>query len=369
MQIRILILLILISFPILTYSQDKENIDSTSTRTSLGFKINTGSIIPHQIPLRPLVKGIVKAFEVSFGFNTIDNKIWHNYFNHPEVGISYLFMDFGYKEVLGYSHSIYPFIEFPLIHHDKPLNLNIKLAMGLSYITKRYDSISNPINIAISSPINLYASLGLNLSYRLSSRVSANIGFSGSHFSNGSIKKPNYGLNILTGNFGLNYNLNKHTKIHKSITEFEIDNSRWLAIVSGGYKETGDPGGSMYGIGTITIEYSKSWKTLFRYGTSFDFMYDGSTFVHFREDSVKYKSRLKASKLGSALMIELNLYRLSAYANFGVYLYNHDKQISAIYQRIGLRYRITKSLYTQFSIKTHLNVADYVEVGIGYRLK
>lgn len=97
-------------------------------------------------------------------------------------------------------------------------------------------------------------------------------------------------------------------------------------------------------------------------------MYDGSTIVHFRENAVSYQSRRKASKAGLTVMGEMVLYRLSALGELGVYLYNHDKQNKAIYQRIGLRYRLSKSLYSQISLKTHLNVADYLEFGFSYKI-
>ncbi len=369
MQIRVLILSILISLPILIYSQDHNSIDSISCTKGIGFRIYSGAIIPHETPLRPLKKGNVKAFELNYSFNRIDNKTWHSYYNYPEVGISYMFMDLGYKDVLGYSHSIYPYIVFPFTKRAKQLSLSLKVALGLSYITKTYDSISNSLDIAISTPINLYACLGLNLNYRLSSKISANIGIYGTHFSNGSIKKPNYGLNILTGSFGIHYNFNQLSRIPKTFTNFEIDKSKWVAILSGGIKETNKPGGSKYRTGSISIEYSKPFKKPLRYGVTFDYMFDGSTLVHFREDSVPYQSQLKASKLGLTLMGEMKLYRLSAFGNFGAYLYNHDKQNKAIYQRIGLRYRLSKSIYTQIALKTHLNVADYIEFGIAYKFK
>ncbi len=369
MQIRIFLSSLLISFTFLTYSQDKVHIDTSSTTTRIGLRIITGTLLPHEKPLRSLKKGVIKAFELSYTLNRTENKKWYSYYNYPEVGIAYMFMDLGYKDVLGSSHSIYPYIVFPFTKHDTPISLSLRVALGLSYITKSYDSISNPKNIAVSSPISMYASLGLNLNYRLSRKVSTNVGVNASHFSNGAIKVPNYGLNILTGSFGLSYIFNQNSSVSKSISNLEIDKSRWLAILCSGIKETKNPDGSKYGIGLLSIEYSKPFKTLLRYGATFDFMYDGSTLVHFKEDSIPYHSKLKTSKIGFTLMGEMTLYRLSAFGNLGVYLYNHDKQINSIYQRIGIRYRLTKSFYTQIALKTNLNVADYIEFGILISLK
>jgi hypothetical protein len=368
LQTRILFLSVLFLFGNLTYSQEKSYFDSTSSRQSITFKIVAGSVIPHERVLNPLKKGTVKALEISYSIKKLDNSAWRSYYNYPEIGFSYMFMDFGYKEVLGYSHSIYPYLKIPLTGKDKPFDLSIRMALGFSYITKLYDSISNPKNVAISTPINLFASFGLELTYKISSKISANIAFSGSHFSNGLIKKPNYGINILSGSLGINYNINQHSNLKSRLSELEIDKSRWLAILTGAIKETKDPGGPKYGVGFLSLEYSKSFCKQLRYGTSLDYMYDGSTFVHFKDDSVSYKSQLKASKIGLTCMGEMTLNRLSIFANMGVYLYNHDRQIDPIYQRIGIRYRLSKSFYTQLAVKTHLNVADYIEFGVGFKL-
>jgi len=105
-----------------------------------------------------------------------------------------------------------------------------------------------------------------------------------------------------------------------------------------------------------------------RYGISVDYMYDASTIKHFKDDSIRFGSRLKASKFGPTLVGELTLNRLSSFVNFGIYLYNHDKQNTLLYQRIGLRYRISKSFYSQIALKTHMNVADYIEFVVAIRL-
>lgn len=365
---RISLLSILITFTSLIYSQDKFHIDTTSNISRIGLRFYAGTIVPHDNALKPLKKGLIKSFELSYSIIKNDNKVWRSYYNFPEVGFSFMLMDLGYKDVLGYSHSVFPFIVFPITKHDKPLRVNLRVAIGLSYITKMYDSISNPKNVGISTPINMYASLGLTINYTLSSHVSVNAGINGSHFSNGSIKKPNYGLNILTGSIGVNYILNQNSRNPRTHTDLEINKSRWLAIFSGGIKETNDPGGSKYGIGSLSMEYSKSFKSLLRYGATFDYMYDASTLNHFEDKNIPYQSKLKASKIGLTLMGEMTLYRLSAFGNLGVYIYNHDKQNKSVYQRIGIRYRLSDSFYSQIALKTHLNVADYIEFGIGFKV-
>jgi len=365
---RLVYILLFLLFPILNYSQEINNIDSTQSINHFSFNSYFGSVIPHEKPLNPLKKGLIKAFEVNYSFKNINSEPWNKHYNNPEIGVSYLFIDLGYSKVLGYAHCFYPYISFPLAKYNKPISLNLKTALGLSYASKVYDSISNPLNVAISSHINLYASLGLEVGFKLSNKLNASIGIFGSHLSNGAIKKPNYGLNILTGSFGISYNLSRKTIINNKSTNNGFDNSRWFLIAGGGIKEANKPGGSKYGVGSLSLEYSMPYKTFFRFGSSLDYMYDASTIKHFRDDLEKYNSKLKASKVGVTIMSEMALNRLSAFANLGIYLYNHDKQNDALYQRIGLRYRFCKSLYSQIALKTHMNVADYIEFAIVFKL-
>ena len=229
----------LVPFQIL--AKDNISLDTTFRSHHIQFNYYSGTIIPHNVPLRPLKKGILKAFELSYSFKDIYNEDWNKRYNYPEIGVSYLFMDIGYPKVLGYSHCFYPYISFPFTKYDNPIRLNLKVALGLSYNTKVYDSISNPLNVAISTPINLYASLGLEVSFKVSNRLNASIGLFGSHLSNGAIKKPNYGLNIATGNIGISYKISSKPYQYKKVIKYDPEKSRCLLIFGGGVKETNEP--------------------------------------------------------------------------------------------------------------------------------
>ena len=339
-------------------------IDTCSFGKSFGVDTHWGVLVPHQELLKPLQKGVIKSIELSYKLNRNKDKLWYSFYNHPEVGISYMFMDLGYSNVLGYSHSLYPYINFSISPKDKLVWVSLRFASGISYVTKVYDSISNKQNLAISSYLNLFAQLGVKFNFKIENRTEANVGLNGIHISNGVIKKPNYGLNIATMSCGVNFYFGECYSNPKSIITPDITNNRWSIIFAGAVKETGKPGGLRYGVGSLGLEYSRVTKTLLRIGTSLDYMYDGATFRRFEQESVQYKSRLKASKVGLTFMGEMSLDRLSAFANFGVYLYNFDKKDDPVYQRIGVRYRFNKIFYGQISLKTHLNVADYLEYGV-----
>jgi hypothetical protein len=55
--------------------------------------------------------------------------------------------------------------------------------------------------------------------------------------------------------------------------------------------------------------------------------------------------------------------------NLGTYLHAKYTEDGKIYQRIALRYIISKNIFTNISLKTSKGVADFVEWGIGYQFR
>ena len=52
--------------------------------------------------------------------------------------------------------------------------------------------------------------------------------------------------------------------------------------------------------------------------------------------------------------------------NIGHYLYSRYTDLSLIYTRLGLIYRINSHLLANVSLKSHMAKADFIEWGIGY---
>ena len=57
---------------------------------------------------------------------------------------------------------------------------------------------------------SFYVDVGLNLQYSLTQHFDIATGFSLTHFSNGAIKKPNYGLNTIAPKISLKYNFDEN---------------------------------------------------------------------------------------------------------------------------------------------------------------
>lgn len=349
-----------------TFAQGRRNVNNNYyVQKKIGIGYYSGYLISQHQELDSLKKGFVNAFEVDLCLGTNGTKYWHGYYKYPSFGFTFMYTDFDYLTVLGNSLSISSYVKFPLVS-GKVFSINLKTGAGLALLNKRYDSLQNPKNIAISTHLNGLINVGLITGIKLGDRSSFDIGVNALHFSNGSIKKPNYGLNLMTVSSTLYIYLNTFQKIPPYLKFQKKEKQRWFITLSGAVKETGDPGGSLYGVGSISLEYNRPWKRLLRYGGVFDVMYDDATFYHLDEDSVSYSAKYSATKVGAGIQFEMALDRLSAFAACGVYLYNIDKQVGPLYQRVGLRYRLSSLIYTQLALKTHLNHADYLEFGVAF---
>ena len=65
---------------------------------------------------------------------------------------------------------------------------------------------------------------------------------------------------------------------------------------------------------------------------------------------------------------ELFINRISLEAQIGYYVYQPYKFDIPVYDRLGMKYYITKKLFTGLSIKTHIFLAEAMEFLIGVRI-
>lgn len=128
---------------------------------------------------------------------------WHQAFNYPEVLFTLMYTDFGSK-YLGKGISVLANIQMDAIKTEA-YSIYLRMGAGAAYITERFDSISNPNNEIIGSHLNDVNKLGfgINVTFLPNWRFSG--GFSITHFSNGSVKKPNRGINLRSIELALSY--------------------------------------------------------------------------------------------------------------------------------------------------------------------
>ena len=148
-------------------------------------------------------------------------------------GINICFINTGNPDTMGYSLGACPEFHIPIIP-DK--SLYFLLGCGIEYNTKTYDKDDNYSFSAIGSHFNALIRLGFYNDFKISNRFKLNTGFFINHFSNGIIKSPNLGLNVLTLNAGLKYQLSEKKHSQKKIRE-NIKSGSWQFVGTGSIKQ------------------------------------------------------------------------------------------------------------------------------------
>lgn len=339
-------------------------------------RVYYGWTLDHHIEITPY-KRHYPAFEISLLKATYGRTRWEYMYNYPLIGISYWYSDLGKTKPLGSAHAIFPYINFPLFS-GKEFNLFFRLGVGLGYLTQKYDRYDNFENLAIGSHINGAVNLLFEARWRLGSRFMAAVGLSWMHFSNGSIKQPNYGLNMPGANLAVAYRLShenryERRKLLPELYLFEFDGKKFLQLdLSAGFgiKDLQ----ATLGIGNrfmvAVISGNVLWPVSFksRIGYGFDVSYDGSDvkLLELRGNTPEHP--ISVVKTGITGGYELAFSKMAIMLNLGINLTGADKSDGYVYEKLGLRYEITKNLFGNLTLKALYGKADFLTIGVGYKL-
>jgi hypothetical protein len=338
-------------------------------------KAGYGFLIPHKLEME-IFDAHFPSFEVSISKMTFGKSRWEFMYNYPIIGIAYWYSDLGTSPYLGSAHAIFPYINFPLTP-NKPIRLYFRTGLGLGYLTKKFDRIDNYKNIAIGSNLNAAVSLSFELRARLINRLYFSGSISLTHFSNGSMKTPNYGINIPSIYAGLAYKLSKENayqrrKLLPELYPYEFDGKKFFQIQFGaglGYKNMEAEIGGKYMVYAFNTNILKQISYKSRVGIGFDVSYDG-TDRKITETTNKevLSSFIPAVKTGGTLAWELMISKVSFVFNIGGYFTGVYKKEGGIYEKFAIYYYFNQNIYASVTLKAHYARADYITFGMGYNL-
>jgi len=378
----------------------------TSEPYSIKIQGIYGHIIPHDQHVKPLIENSVTGTELSVEFQTTGNKPWHQFNAFPIIGFATVWLNLGNPQKLGNAFALYPYLSYRLIR-SQHFRLNLKAGVGASYLTKTYNNtntnslgVSIPFdstNSAMGSALNVYFSGGGSLEIPVKNGFSLTAEYTWNHMSNGSTVVPNSGLNLLNGFVGIKFSpdYKKHIFPTKQI---QADIPRKFSaevIVSGGFRQLFYLDNRTYPIGSVAVGFYRPVSNFCRLGLGIDAFYDGvydGTSLYNRTYIITNELKNKL-RVGTSCQLEVLLGRLTAGVDLGIYLYdplkNHspytdakngvlnkpiiypydiDKEDGWFYSRATLKYSLTTNLFLSMGLKTHLQKAEFIEWGLGYRL-
>jgi lipid A 3-O-deacylase PagL len=338
---------------------------------SLGAEVSNGIIHRHHEYIGHLIKGMPIGVELSLQKRTYGAKSWEANYGYPNIDFKLSYYDLKNKEQLGHVIAISSGMAFHLLG-DAPFksDLQFYFGLGVAYATKPYDKETNNLNNVISSRLSYNGNLKLEYHYQVSKGVNVGAGLKITHFSNGAVKLPNLGLNIVSVNVMSSIKISKGKPEYKAAPIVqEIDKKmRYGGIIRMGWAESSPVGSGskpVYALGFI-VQKRVSLKSLLEAGiegfANKAVEYEVTRGHSFDGDTLDYR------RIGLMFGHELVVNKLTFVSQLGVYLYRPYSPQERLYTRLGLSYYFTDKLYAGFSLKTHYAIAEVIEYSIGFRL-
>mgnify|MGYP000872886364 CR=1 FL=1 len=338
-------------------------------------KVHYGFIYAQHLELE-LFNAHFPAFEVNIQQQTYGKRQWERDYNYPIIGVTLFHSPMGDHPVLGHAWAAMPFINFPLIRKNH-FSAGFRLGLGIGYLTKKFDRLTNYKNLAIGSHFNAAVNLMGEARYDINDAWTISGGISLQHFSNGSLKLPNYGVNLPLTHLGVAYrpfrqNPNITTRFIAPTQPFSVIVRNWFEVNLGiyaAYKNMTAVYGKNYLVshGFLNAFYQVSPKS--KFGIGFDLSYDPSHITKLESSGDTVTNTLNILRPGINGGYELVMSKLGFIFNLGYYLGGQERSNGPLYQKISVRYGFGKDFFATVMLKVHWGRADYIGWGVGYRFK
>lgn len=336
-------------------------------------KAHYGFFAHHHLEMYALNKHF-PAYELILQRATFGQQHWEALYRYPLIGISAWYSPMGQMEEMGASYALIPFINFPLNDNSRR-SLNFRTGLGLAYLTEKFHPIENYRNFAIGSHINVAVSLYFDYRHRVSDfvKLTASVGLT--HFSNGSMKTPNYGFNIPTLALGISSFLYKPNpyldrKLLPELYVYEFDGKRWFSVepsIAIGYKDMQQQLEESFMVYHLAVNIMKPLSMKGKLGVGIDATYDVShPHILERRDRLP-ESNWQIIKPGITAIYEMVMSKTSFVFQLGAHVGGAEQSSGIIYQKLGLKHYVHQKLFASVTLTAHVGRADYIGFGLGYR--
>lgn len=325
-----------------------------------------------------------RAASLQLSFQTKGDKLWEQLYNFPRFGISLYKPYFPDANYLGNPFAIYGTIGFVLKRWESTA-LCFDAGLGLAFGWRSY--LEDGYNLALGANESAIFNTTFSLEKKFVNGFSINAGAGFVHFSNGSLKIPNLGINVFTPKIGAGYNFSQHEDKfrYQVIPDYKRQSEINLSVFTGwrNILYSGNDVDSItqrkgvyyscYGVAASYL-YQVSHKSKFGIGLMADYLGYVNSFISTEKGMlVAHPASLdKGLELSVFPSYELVIDRASVVIQPGIYLYRskYPERTPATFQRIGLKYYVTDNLSFALNMRAHnWSIADFLEWTIGYSFR
>jgi len=333
-------------------------------RKVVGLRAHYGKILIHSRDLRPIKDSYPIGLSGDFAWQFLSQVAWDFCNCYPRAGVMLTGWDFDNRPILGYGLTAMAYVE-PVFLTRHRLNLSVRLAGGVAYLSAPFDSISNPDNLSYSTHLNVPLSVGVSLQYRLTDQWSLRVSGAFDHVSNGGLSLPNKGINWPVGEIGVDYALQPVDFQARARNQDRTPPDPRLRVQVGGFYsfKNAIPGNpkqySIFG-GYAKAIYYVGRRSGLSAGT--EWVADYSRQIRMETDGVEGTHQRGSILLGHQFLLG----RMVFSQELGIYYLDQFKVNDPVYQRWGLTCFLTDHVFMGISLKTHLHVADFADLRIGW---
>ncbi len=392
MQMRFLYILLFLLFPLFVKAQDdsttiiKKKVWKNSSLQAVyqnGYVFATNDFLRGSNVEATRINAF-QTFSLKLSKQTTGDKLWEQLYKYPNWGISFYVADFHNPEEVGIPIAVYGFLNAPFKRWNK-LRLNYDLGFGASFNWKSFNPLTNKYNVAIGAGESFLIDAGLNLQYDLTGRIELVSGFSLTHFSNGALKKPNFGINTIAPEIGIKYNFYTSPVFSKQEVPIFSKENEWLFSAFGGTKNVIFDSinidiiekyeGLFFPVFGISTGYNRQISYMSKIGIGMTFSYDGSVNAQVAIDNNELD--MVDGALSDKIQIsiypsyELVINKVSLILQPAFYIYRRKlkNQLPVFHQRIGFKYNLTDKVFVGITLRDYaFHVSDFIEWNIGFRI-
>lgn len=311
-------------------------------------------------------------------WQTTGKKEWQVRHNYPRLGFSSTWTKIGNLDTLGYAFTFAPEISLAFITKDR-YEMRGVAAYGIAYLNKRFDYFDNPNNNAIGSHLNMNVMFKLSQAFRLTPNWAIKSSVAFTHFSNGARQLPNFGINIVNAQLGMEYR-----SVDFKVSEWNAErsflekNQRWGGEVYAGlgYREREESRGPSYPIYHLGASLVYNISTIQRAKLGYNWEYNQGVYVFGRHiilfddlEQARYESQRRMIYYSHEMIfgpIGVSIW-------LGTYLNKKNSALlpGHIFNKTVVRYYLPiKRLgmvkpFVSFSMKSHKIRAEYISLQLG----
>ena len=368
-------ILILLCFSLAVSAQDQAS-ESARKQPFLQLNYHSGSFWTRSDYLKDAFEDPYKAIELRFGFQSTGTKLWQQYNKYPKYGFGMHYSDLvkdPADTLVGNPFSLFIFYSAPVARWGR-FTLATDISVGLSYMSRIHDPVTNPFNDVVASHTNLYFDLNLNMGFRLAKRIDLYAGYGLTHYSNGRIHQPQKGINNWGWTAGMSYLLAEPVAefIYQEPPEFISSESIEFMYAVGVVEEILQESNTKvsYFTSSFTADYVYQFNRKMAVTVGMDVLYDASLGIAIKGIPPDQVSAWQKTYLASHMGFHYIINRFGLLFNLGTYFRQSSPDRGFAFARVGGRLQITDHLSGHLCIKTKQGIrSDWIEWGMAYSLK